>query len=149
MEINPREQQKAPVPPGPSGSCRRGSHRFMSDGLEPPRVGSETVPVFLCDTSAASIVLVTAAWFPGLLYNSPRKAKGNKRGRRGTRVFFPSKMVQGKSLAAQRAAGPAPSTSLSRGCRGARLTSPGPSGRMLGDQIGHAGILMLQLSQSR
>lgn len=32
IEINPWEKQKAPVPAGPSGSCRRGSHRFMPDG---------------------------------------------------------------------------------------------------------------------
>lgn len=106
MEINPWEEQKAPVTPGPSGSCRRGSHRFMSDELEPPRVGSETVPALLCDTNEASVVLVTAAWFRGLLYDSLREAEGNRRGRRGTHIVFPGEVVRGKSLAAQGAAGP-------------------------------------------
>lgn len=145
MEINPWEKQKAPVPPGPSGHCRRGSRRFMSDGLELPKVGSDTVPVFLCDINDTSILLVTAAWFRGLLYDSLRKAKGNKRGRRGTRIVFPGEAVQ----AAQRAAGPAPTGSRARACPGATLTSPGPAGRMRGYQVGPARAPMLRLSQSR
>lgn len=149
MEINPWEEQKAPVPPGPSGSCRRGSHHFMSDGLELPSVGSETVPALLCDTSEASVVLVTAAWFRGLRYDSLRKAEGNKRGRRETRIVFPGEVVRGKSLAAQGAAGPPHHRQPGQNLPGARLTSPGPSGRMLGDQVGRAGILMLRLSQGR
>lgn len=94
MEKIPWEKQKVPVPPGPSGSCRSGSHRFMSDRLELPRVGSGTIPVLLCGTSGASIVLVTAAWFRGLLYDSLRRAKRNKRGRRGTRIVFPGAAEQ-------------------------------------------------------